>query len=133
MKQKKWKDCPACGAKDSMRLKKFRSRSFGFKSFPAIKIGPISEYVCGKCGDGIYTIKSGNLIEARLTEYRARCEAKTTVVADVLNVVDASRMLHMTRQGVINLMKRGKLPYVFFGRMRIPKRESVIKYSLARH
>lgn len=104
---------------------------FESKKYPAVKIGPLSEYICSKCKDGIYTIRSLNLIEEKLGEHQACHDSKTTVVADVVNVSEASKALQMTRQGVISLMKRGRLPYVFFGKMRIPKREGIVRYSSA--
>lgn len=133
MKQKKWTDCPSCGAKGSMNFKKYRNKLFVSKKYPSIKIGPVSEYVCKKCGDGLYTIKSSNLIEAKLAEHRAYHEAKTTMVAEVIHVADASKVLRMSRQGVIQLMKRGKLPYVFLGKSRLPKRNAVIHYASSSH
>lgn len=131
MKQKEWTDCPSCGAVGSMRLKRGRHKSFEDKKSPPIKIGPLSEYVCRECSDGVYTISSNNLIEAKLAEHRARHDAATTVIADVIQVAEASKMLKMTRQGVIQLMKRGKLPYVFFGKTRVPKRQAVMEYAAA--
>lgn len=116
-----------------MQLTSKRYQLFESKSYPSIKVGPLNEYVCNKCGEGLYTIKSRNLIESKLSEHRARCDAKITTVAEVINVSEASRVLRMTRQGVIQLMKRGKLPYVFFGHSRLPKRQAIIHYASSHH
>ncbi len=131
MKQKKWKDCPTCGALGSMQFKTHRKKIFESKKMPDLKVGPLSEYVCSKCHDGIYTISSSNLIEAKLAEHQAHHEAQSTMLAEVLPVSEACHILNMTRQGVIQLMKRGKLSYVFFGKMRVPKREAVLQYQAA--
>lgn len=129
MKQKKWVDCPSCGFKGGMHFKKYPSKIFESKKYPKVKIGPLSEYVCRNCNEGIYTIRTDNLIQVKLAEHKARCDADNTVVSEVLHVSDASKFLKMTRQGVIKLMKRGKLAYVFFGNSRLPMRRAVIDYS----
>lgn len=128
MKQKEWKNCPACGAKGSMNLKKYLRKRFDSKSYPSIQIGPVSLFECKQCHDGIYTLESSNLIEAKLSEHKARHDAKTTVIEEVMHVSEASKVLKMTRQGIIQLMKRGKIPYVFFGKSRVPKRQAVLQY-----
>lgn len=132
MRQKKWKNCPACGATNSMHFKKNEWHVFHSKKYPSIKIGPLSWYVCQKCREGIYTIQSINSIESRLKEHQARHDADTTPVGEVMPVSEASRKLHITRQAVQNLMKAGKLEYVFLGRMRLPKKNAVSSYHSAK-
>ena len=132
MKQKEWKNCPVCGAMESMKLKKHTYQDFPSKFYPSIKIGPLDIFECNKCHDGIYTIESNNLIQTKLSEHKARCDAKTTVVDELINVSEASKVLKMTRQGIIKLMASGKLSYVFFGKSRIPKRNAVVQYSSSR-
>lgn len=70
MKQKKWKDCPVCGLKGSVKLKEGFYKKFKLKNYPSVKIGPLDKYVCQKCHEGIYTIRTSNLIESQLTNYR---------------------------------------------------------------
>ncbi|EKD47494.1 MAG: hypothetical protein ACD_66C00033G0001 [uncultured bacterium] len=129
MKQKQWKDCPVCGAKDSMRFKENFSERFKFKSCPSLIIEGLSGYFCKKCKDGIYTIETDNLIESKLAEHKARYDAKNTPVSEVIPVSTASKLLHMTRQGVLKLMKAGKLAYVFLDDKRFPKKQSVLDYG----
>ncbi|MDO8519259.1 MAG: hypothetical protein Q7T11_03745 [Deltaproteobacteria bacterium] len=115
-----------------MSLKKNLYKNFIIKDCPPVKIGPLNIYKCNQCDDGIYKIASENLIDEKLSEHIARCDAKTTPVAEVIHVSEASKVLHMSRQGVIKLMKKGKLPYVFFGNSRVPKRSAVLQYSSSR-
>ena len=129
MKQKKWKDCPCCGAVNSMRLKKNYYDIFTSKNHPALKIGPLNSYDCTVCKEGFYTLVSRKLVNQTLAEHRAHHESTTTPVSDVMPVKEAGKFLKMTRQGVQNLMKAGKIAYVFFGNMRLPKRKAVLEYA----
>lgn len=129
MKEKKWKDCPICGAKGSMQFRKNVSHTFKSKSYPSVKISGLSKYQCKECRDAIYTIASENKIQAAMVAHKAKHDAKTTFVSEVLPVSKASQILKMTRQGVLKLMKTGKLEYVFLEDKRLPKKRAVLEYG----
>lgn len=132
MKDKKWVNCPSCGSSNSMQFKKNVFETYQYKNEPKITIGPLSGYFCKKCNDGIFNQKSSKLIKTKLTEHRARCDAKTTPASALMLVKEASQILKVTRQAVYKMMKEGKIESVFIGDLRLPKRKSVIKFSECR-
>ncbi len=132
MKDKKWVDCPSCGAINSMHFKKKLFETFQHKNGPKIKIGPLSGYFCKLCKDGIFTIKSERLINIKLAEHRARLDADTTKVSALMLVKEACKILRVTRQAVYKMMREGKIRSVFIGDLRLPIRESVLEYKECR-
>lgn len=128
MKEKKWVDCPCCGAKDSMKFKKFYD-TVQPKNYPKIEIGPLEGYFCALCDDGFLTFASEKLFDSQTKEAMARYDAKRTPASKLLPVPDVVEILKKSRQWIHKLMDMGKLEYVYVGSMRFPKKEAVMKYK----
>ena len=56
MKDKKWTDCPSCGAKGSMTLKKGIKEIYQVKNYGTVVISDLSGYECSKCKERIFLI-----------------------------------------------------------------------------
>ena len=62
MREKKWIDCPACGAKKSMRIKKNRHELLNPPEYPPLDIAGLDGQFCNSCGEGFWSLKSERLI-----------------------------------------------------------------------
>lgn len=71
MREKKWTDCPTCGARGSMHRKKNQEERFNPPGYPPLDVldldGPFRE----SCGQGFWSLKSERRI-ARLWRTMAR-------------------------------------------------------------
>lgn len=129
MKDKKWKDCPCCGKKNSMFFKKNHYSEYQSKNYPKIRIGPLSGHFCKECHDGFLTRRSERIVDSKLVEHMARIDSEHTVASAIMPVSDVVKLFKKSRQWVHKLMKSGALAYVFIGNQRYPKREAVLKYQ----
>ena len=129
MKEKKWVDCPSCGSKDSMALKTNITENYHVKDYGNLKITGLDGYFCKVCKDGIYSIKSQNLIHALVAEFKARKDANSVVAAELVSVDQMAKRLKITRQSIHKMMNKGKIKYVFVGdiRLHLKNQEAVNK------
>jgi len=127
MREKKWVDCPACGAKKSMRVKKNLSERFHPAGYPPVDIAHLDGQFCAGCGEGFWSLKSERLIARVLGEHMAGHDAKRVVAAELASVQEAAKTLHVTVQGVHKMMDEGRLRYVVAGGFRLPLRKGLKK------
>jgi len=125
MREKKWIDCPACGAKKSMRGQKDMDERFHPKGYPRLDIHGLDGQFCDACGEGFWSLRSGRLIARLLAEHMARHDATRVVAAELASVQEAARALQVTVQGVHKMMEEGRLRYVFAGDSRLPIRKDL--------
>ena len=125
MKQKEWKDCPVCGKKGSMKLKKRLFDVVELKGYEPIRVGPLEAFICNNCGDGFNTIKSSRMRKAQIAEGRARQDSERTVVTDVIDINTLAGKLSVSRQRIRQMMEEGKIPYVFVSGIKYPVKSDV--------
>ncbi len=122
MKEKKWVNCPSCGSKNSMELKKKLTENYHIKDYGSVKISGLEGHFCKICKDGFYNIKSQNHINSIVAEYKARKDANSIVAAELVSVDEMAKKLKRTRQAIHKMMNNGKIKYVFVGDIRLPLR-----------
>jgi len=66
MSEKKWIDCPACGAKNSMRKRMRQKERFNPSGYPPLDISGLDGQFCDSCGEGFGSLKSERTITRRL-------------------------------------------------------------------
>jgi hypothetical protein len=125
MREKQWIDCPACGAKKSMRMKRHLSERFNPAGYGPMDIAGLDGQFCDSCGEGFWSLKSERRIARLLAEHMARQDAARVVVAELASVQEAASVLHMSVQGVHKMMDEGRLRYVVAGGRRLPIRKSL--------
>jgi hypothetical protein len=125
MREKKWSDCPACGAKKSMRKRKGQKERFNPSGYPPLDVSGLDGQFCETCGEGFWSLKSERRIARLLAEHMAQYDATRVVAAELASVQEAAKAMHMTVQGVHKMMKEGRLRYVFAGSSRLPIREDL--------
>lgn len=125
MREKKWIDCPVCGAKRSMRAQKNVSERYNLKGYPPLDIHGLDGQFCDECGDGFWSLKSERLISRLLGEHMARHDATRVVAAELASVQEAAKALQVTVQGVHKMMDEGRLRYVAAGGFRLPIRKDL--------
>lgn len=132
MREKKWIDCPACGAKKSMHAKKDQKERFNPRGYPPLDLSGLGGQFCEVCGDGFWSMRSECLIARRLGEHMARCDAERVVAAELASVKEAAAELYVTAQAVHKMMIEGRLRYVVVGGMRLPIREDLAEKAKAK-
>jgi len=125
MREKKWKDCPVCGAKDSMRVKKGLTERLIVKGYPPVEVKNLDGQMCNECGDGFWSLKSERELNRQVAEHMANYDANRTVVSELASVKEAAKTLHITAQGIHKMMNEGRLRYVVAGDTRLPIRKYV--------
>ncbi|MBE7411447.1 MAG: helix-turn-helix domain-containing protein [Leptospiraceae bacterium] len=120
MKEKKWIDCPSCGAKGSMVFKSNLSENYYIKDYGNLKIIRLEGHFCKTCKNGIYNFKSQNMINSMVAEFKAKKNANSVVAADLVSVDQMAKKLKITRQSIHKMMNKGKIKYVFVGDIRLP-------------
>lgn len=125
MREKKWKHCPACGAKNSMRQKTGLTEQFHPRGYPPLDIDNLEGQFCEQCGDGFWSLKSTRRITSLLTKHRAAHDANRIVAAELASVREAAQALHITTQGIHKMMDEGRLRYVVAGGRRLPIRSDL--------
>jgi hypothetical protein len=132
MREKKWVDCPVCGAKKSMQTKKNQKERFNCPGYPPVDISGLDGQFCESCGEGFWSLKSERRIARRLAEHMADHDAQRTVAAELASVQEAARAMNMTVQGIHKMMNEGRLRYVVAGGFRLPIRKDVTKKARKR-
>lgn len=122
MKQKVWKHCPACGAKDSMTFKKSLAQNIHLKDYPSLTIRKLQGYECEKCKEAILNIQTCRQVDRLVGEHKAKVDSKRIVAANLTEVAALTKLLGVSRQRVHQMMIAGKIPYVFIDQTRIPIR-----------
>ena len=125
MHEKKWTDCPVCGAKASMRACKRVSQEFTRPGYAPITVTGLDGQFCDTCGDGFWSLKSERTIAGILSEEMARQDAARVVAADLTSVREAAAILRVTPQAIHKMMKTGRLRSVYAGDVRLPLRTEV--------
>ena len=132
MREKKWIDCPACGAKKSMRTKKGLKERFTPSGYPPFVVTGLDGQFCRSCGEGFWSLKSERRIASLLAEHMARHDATRIVAAELASVQEAANVMHVTVQGVHKMMNEGRLRYVIVGDSRLPIRKDLREKAKAR-
>lgn len=133
MRTKKWTDCPVCGSKKTMRVRKNLGERFIPNGYPPLDIDGLDGQFCESCGDGFWSVKSERRIARLLAEHRAEHDATRVVAAELASVKEAAEAMHITVQGVHKMMDTGRLRYVIAGGLRLPLRKSVAEGAVARN
>jgi YgiT-type zinc finger domain-containing protein len=115
MREKKWKDCPVCGAKDTMKKKSGITETVTPKGYEKITIKNLDGQFCEKCGEGFWSIKSNRKVNSVIAEGMALQDSKKTLVCDVIDHAQVAKELGVTRARVGQMIAEGKLKYVFIG------------------
>lgn len=131
MREKKWHDCPACGVKNSMHVKRKLSEKFELPGYPAVKISGLDGQFCSSCGEGFWSLKSERMITRLLGEHMAEHDATRIVAAELASVQEAAKALNITVQGVHKRMNEGRLRYVVAGATRLPIRKHLPRKTSA--
>lgn len=124
MKQKKWKHCPACGAKDSMVFKKSLKQTIHLKNYPPLIVRNLEGYECSKCEEAILNIQTCRQVDRLVGEHKAKVDSKRIVAAQLTEVTALTKILGVSRQHVHQMMIAGKIPYVFIDHTRVPIRSA---------
>lgn len=132
MREKKWIDCPVCGAKKSMLAESNRSERFHPSGYPPLDIGDLNGTFCSECGDGFWSLASERQIARQLAEHCAAHDATRIVAAELASVQEAAKAMHVTVQGIHKMMNEGRLRYVVAGDTRLPIRKDVQARTAAR-
>jgi hypothetical protein len=132
MREKKWMDCPVCGAKKSMRTKKIPYERIIPSGYPPLEISGLEGQFCDSCGEGFWSQKSERLITRLLGEHKARYDATRVVAAELASVQEAAKAMDVTVQGIHKMMDEGRLRYVFAGNSRFPIRRDLEEKSKSR-
>jgi hypothetical protein len=129
MREKKWVDCPVCGAQGSMKYTKDITTTLKSKNYKPIVIKGLAGYFCSKCKDGFYNRKSNNHFNSKLAEEKAKQDSTRIPASELLNVDDIAQKLDVSRQRVHQMMDEGKLHYVFVRDKKIPttRNEKIFK------
>lgn len=130
MKQKKWIDCPSCGARGSMKYRKNLSETYRNPDYELITVNYLDGYFCDVCNEGIFTIKSNRKIVASIADEKARQDSKRVVASSILDVDTVAKTLSVSRQRVHQMMTEGKLSYVYVGKNRFPVKTADRSFKL---
>ena len=125
MREKKWVDCPGCGAKKSMHAKANLSERFNPAGYPPVDIFDLDGQFCDSCGEGFWSLKSERRIACLLAEHMAAHDGTRVVAAELASVKEAAEAMQVTVQGVHKMMDEGRLRYVVAGGSRLPIRKDV--------
>jgi YgiT-type zinc finger domain-containing protein len=69
MRDRKWIDCPCCGAKDSMRVCRNVVERIQLRGYSPIVVEGLDGQFCTRCGDGFWSLRSERKIERLLAEH----------------------------------------------------------------
>lgn len=125
MREKKWVDCPACGAKNSMHAEHDLKERFNPSGYSPVDIAGLDGQFCKSCGEGFWSLKSERRISRLLAEHMARQDATRVVAAELVSVQEAAEVMHITVQGIHKMMDEGRLRYVVAGGSRLPIRKDL--------
>lgn len=125
MRETKWVDCPACGAKKSMRTRKGLHEIIRIQGYSPLDITGLDGQFCSSCGEGFWSLASERAIARRIAEHKASEDAVRVVAADLISVKEAAHAMRVSVQGVHKMMVEGRLRFVWAGGRRLPIREGV--------
>ena len=125
MREKKWVDCPACGAKGSMARQTGRRGRFNPSGYSPLEITDLDGQFCRVCGEGFWSLRSERRIAQSIAEHKAAQDSKRIVASEIASVQEAARLLRMTSQGVHKMMEEGRLAYVIAAGHRFPIRKDL--------
>lgn len=131
MREKKWVDCPACGAKGSMRPKAKLGERFHPAGYAPLDVTDLRGQFCDACGEGFWSLASQRRIARLLAEHMAAEDARRVVAAELASVQEAAQAMHITVQGVHKMMRDGRLRYVIAGGVRLPIRKDLAAKAAA--
>ena len=133
MREKKWVDCPACGSKHSMQIKKNLIERFNPAGYSPLDIADLDGQFCKSCSEGFWSLKSERRISRLLAEHMAQQDAMRVVAAELVSVQEAANVMQMTVQGVHKMMNEGRLRYVMAGGSRLPIRKDLMEKAKAKY
>lgn len=132
MREKKWIDCPVCGAKGSMQAKKGLRERFNPAGYTPVEVEGLAGQFCGVCGEGFWSLAAERTIARALAAHRAAEDSTRIVASELASVQDAAKALLITVQGVHKMMDEGRLRYVIAGGSRLPIRKDLVEQTKAR-
>jgi len=124
MKEKKWIDCPSCGSKGTMKIKKNLFETYSIKGYAPISINHLDGQFCEVCGEGFYSVKSERHIASTVADEKAKQDSARTVASELIEVETMAHLLSVSRQRVHQMMDEGKIQYVYVGKLRFPVKKS---------
>ena len=131
MREKKWKNCPSCGSKNSMIYKKNLSIHYNSKNYGEIIIKNLAGYECKICKEAIFTNKADRLRQSELTRRIALFETKKTYASELVPIEEFAKITNRSRQRIHQMMDEGKIRYIFIGdKLRFPLRSEAAKFIL---
>jgi len=125
MREKKWIDCPVCGSKKSMRIRKNLHERAHLRDYPPLDIDGLDGQFCKICDEGFWSLKSERRIERLLAEHMAKHDSARVVAAEIASVQEAANALQISVQGVHKMMTDGRLKFVFAAGRRLPIRQDI--------
>jgi YgiT-type zinc finger domain-containing protein len=135
MKIKKWKDCPSCGAKNSMKVKKNISETYKIPGYNPITINSLDGQFCTECSEGFFSIKSEKVINSKLAEEKAKQDSNKIVASELMEIDTIAKKLSVSRQRIHQMMNEGKIRYVYVGTLKFPLKSGLhtAKLAIKRH
>jgi len=125
MREKKWVDCPACGAKGSMAFQTGKRERFNPSGYSPLEIKDLDGQFCRVCREGFWSLRSERKIARSIAEHKAAQDSERVVASEIASVQEAARLLRMTSQGVHKMMEEGRLAYVIAAGHRFPIRKDL--------
>lgn len=129
MKDKKWVNCPSCGAKGSMSLKNNINEIYHIKNYGVLKISNLSGYECNQCKERIFLIKSSNKINSAIIDLKAKKDSNKIFASDLVPVEEFMKKFGKTRQRIHQMMNEGKIQYAYVGDLRFPLKSELKRVS----
>ena len=130
MKDRKWSDCPSCGANGSMTLKKGMKEIYQVKNYGTITVSNLSGYECAKCKERIFQIKSSNKINSAIVDLKAKKDSDKIVASQLVPVEEFMKKFGKTRQRIHQMMEEGKIQYAYVGNLRFPLRSELKNWKI---
>jgi YgiT-type zinc finger domain-containing protein len=131
MKIKKWKDCPSCGAKNTMKLKNSISETYRLNGYKPITINSLEGYFCSECGEGFYSLRAEKIINSKLAEEKAIQDSDKVVASELMEIDTIAKKLSVSRQRIHQMMNEGKIKYVYVGKLKFPLKSGLQNARLA--
>lgn len=120
MREKIWKDCPACGSKASMKRENHRRDVFAREGH-SLTIKGLSGQFCTVCNEGFYDLASQKKISAELGKFLARIDSEKPIPAKyIISVKELARRYDVSPKRVHQMMDEGKVRYVNVADLHLP-------------
>lgn len=133
MKNDKFKNCPVCGAENSVKERINFKDIITPEGYTAIETGPLNGLFCDKCGEGFLDRESEKLFDKQIAEGKARQDSERLVISEITDVDFVVKKIKVSRQRIHKMMEEGKLPYVFIGERRYPIKNQAIFDTLSKN